>query len=151
MNLKTFSQQSRRILTKGVEKKLLYWGFDAKGNIQEEPQAVEGGYMLRGDAYDDPSVPQKWMALRQAIEKKGMETVIEEAGYTWFNRMIAIRILSKNQYDRAQLEYEGDSNTPTILARARRGSTDFLNDTEKTDCKKSSPITARKKKPSPSC
>lgn len=131
MNLKTFSQTSRRILIKGVEKKLLFWGFDAKGNVVEEPMALEGGYMLRGEVYDDPTVPTKWMALRQAIAKKGMDTVIEEAAYTWFNRIMAIRILSKNQYDRPQLEYEGDSQTPVILTRARRGQADFLVPVEK--------------------
>lgn len=131
MNLKTFSQLSRRILIKGVEKKLLYWGFDAKGGVQEEPQAVEGGYLLRGEGYDDPTVLHKWAALRIAIQKKGMETVTEEAAYTWFNRFMAIRILSKNQYDQAQLEYEGDSMTPTVLAKARRGQTNFLKPTEK--------------------
>lgn len=131
MNLKTFSQLSRRILIKGVEKKLLYWGFDAKGNVLEEPMAVEGGYLLRGEGYDDSTVLHKWAALRNAIHKKGMDTVTEEAAYTWFNRFMAIRILSKNQYDQAQLEHEANSMTPTILARARRGQTSFLKPTEK--------------------
>ncbi|MEX2596483.1 MAG: hypothetical protein WEC59_06080, partial [Salibacteraceae bacterium] len=131
MNLKTFSQLGRRILINGVEKKLLYWGFDAKGNVLEEPMAVEGGYLLRGEGYNDPTVLHKWEALRNAIQKKGMDSVTEEAAYTWFNRFMAIRILSKNQYDQAQLEYEGDSMTPTILAKARRGQTNFLKPTEK--------------------
>lgn len=131
MNLKTFSQLARRSLIKGVEKKLLFWGFDAKGNVLEEPLPVDGGYLMRGEPYDDPTVPAKWTALRDAVSKKGIETVIEEASYTWFNRIMAIRILAKNGYDRPQLEYEGDSKTPTILVRARRGQTDFLNSAEK--------------------
>lgn len=131
MNLKTFSQQSRRILIKGVAQKLLYWGFDAKGNVLEQPMSLEGGYLFRGEGYDDPSVPQKWSALREAVQKKGIDTVVEEAAYTWFNRMMAIRILSKNKYDQSQLEFEGDSNTPTILVKARRGQMDFLKHQEK--------------------
>jgi len=131
MNLKTFSQQSRRILIKGVAQKLLYWGFDAKGNVLEQPMPLEGGYLFRGEGYDDPTVPQKWSALREAVQKKGIETVVEEAAYTWFNRIMAIRILSKNKYDQSQLEFEGDSNTPTILVKARRGQVDFLNSQEK--------------------
>jgi len=126
MNLKTFSQQSRRILIRGIAQKLLYWGFDAKGNVTEEPTTLEGGYVLRGEAFDDSSIPGKWNGLRDAIQKKGIESVIEEAAYTWFNRIMAIRILSKNGYDRAQLEYEGDSKTPTLLTRARRGQSEFL-------------------------
>jgi hypothetical protein len=131
MNLKTFSQQSRRILIRGIEQKLLYWGFDAKGNVTEEPTALEGGYILRGEAFDDPAIPGKWKGLREAIQMKGIKSVIEEAAYTWFNRIMAIRILSKNGYDRAQLEYEGDSKTPTILTRARRGQSEFLAPGEK--------------------
>src|SRR5690606_30063810 len=104
MNLKTFSQLSRKILIKGVAQKLLYWGFDTNGNILEQPQPLEGGYLFRGEGYDDPGVPQKWSALQEAVQKKGIETVIEEAAYTWFNRMMAIRILSKNKYDQSQLE-----------------------------------------------
>jgi type II restriction/modification system DNA methylase subunit YeeA len=126
MNLKTFSQQSRRILIRGVAQKLLYWGFDAKGSVTEEPTTLEGGYVLRGEAFDDSSIPGKWNGLRDAIQKKGIESVTEEAAYTWFNRIMAIRILSKNGYDRAQLEYEGDSKTPTLLTRARRGQSEFL-------------------------
>jgi hypothetical protein len=131
MNLKTFSQQSRRILIRGIAQKLLYWGFDAKGNVTEEPTTLEGGYVLRGEAFDDSSIPGKWNGLRDAIQKKGIESVIEEAAYTWFNRIMAIRILSKNGYDRAQLEYEGDSKTPTLLTRARRGQSEFLAAKEK--------------------
>ncbi|WP_100629836.1 BREX-1 system adenine-specific DNA-methyltransferase PglX [Algoriphagus formosus] len=131
MNLKTFSQQARRILLQGVAQKLLFWGFDPKGNVLDEPQAVEGGYFLRGESYDDPTVPGKWKALKEAVSRKGIETVVEEAAYTWFNRIMAIRILAKNGYDRPQLEYEGESKTPTLLARARRGQLDFLSTAEK--------------------
>jgi hypothetical protein len=131
MNLKTFSQQSRRILIRGIAQKLLYWGFDAKGNVTEEPTTLEGGYVLRGEAFDDSSIPGKWNRLRDAIQQKGIESVTEEAAYTWFNRIMAIRILSKNGYDRAQLEYEGDSKTPTLLTRARRGQSEFLAAKEK--------------------
>lgn len=131
MNLKTFAQQSRTLLMEGVAQKLLYWGFDDKGNVLEELRKISGGYLLRGEPYDDPHVPKLWDALKQAIQKKGVEVVVEEAAYTWFNRMMAIRILSKNGYDEAQLKYvEGMEHTPVILQRARQGSYDFLTDDE---------------------
>jgi hypothetical protein len=56
MNTKTFAQQSRRLLIDGVAKKLLYWGFDTKGNILETPQKVSGGYSFRGEVFDDPKL-----------------------------------------------------------------------------------------------
>lgn len=133
MNTKTFAQQARSLLMEGVAKKLIYWGFDTKGEVLEEPTAVSGGYTFRGDAYDDANVPNLWRSLKNAIAKKGIEVVVEEAAYTWFNRMMAMRILAKNGYDLPQLEYaEGLSNTPIILQKARQGQYAFLNATEKT-------------------
>ncbi|MCB0544271.1 MAG: BREX-1 system adenine-specific DNA-methyltransferase PglX, partial [Saprospiraceae bacterium] len=132
MNTKTFAQQARKILIKGVKNKLLYWGFDAKGNALDEPTAVSGGYQFRGQVFDDPAVPTLWQSLRRAVRQKGLETVAEEAAYTWFNRIMAIRILAKNGYEPAQLEFmEGGSRTPLILQRAQRGTYPFLNSTEK--------------------
>lgn len=131
MNTKTFAQTARRILLKGVSDKLRYWGFDMKGNIMEEPMAVGGGVMFRGEAFDDPGLMQLWNSLSNAIRKKGIEQIIEETAYTWFNRIMAIRILSKNGYDTAQLEYaEGGQKLPLILQRARRGTYPFLSNSE---------------------
>ncbi len=130
--LKSFSQEARKILMQGVSQKLAYWGFDAKGVAVEEPTAVQGGYMFRGVAHNDDTVPAKWKALKAAVGRKGVKQVIEEATYTWFNRMIAIRILAQNGYDPAQLEFaDGADLLPVILQKARRGSYDFLTAAEK--------------------
>jgi Eco57I restriction-modification methylase len=137
MNTKTFAQQSRNLLMDGVAKKLLYWGFDNKGEVLESPQAISGGYSFRGEVFDDPNVPQLWQALKKAVQRKGIEVVVEEAAYTWFNRMMAIRIMAKNGYDQAQLEYaEGLDHTPIILQKARQGQHSFLNATEQQRLKK---------------
>ena len=137
MNTKTFAQRARTNLMDGVAKKLLYWGFSPKGEVLEQPEKVSGGYTFRGDAYDDVNVPRLWSSLKAAVVKKGIEVVIEEAAYTWFNRMIAIRILAKNGYDLPQLDYaEGLNNTPIILQKARQGQYAFLNETEKTRLQK---------------
>ena len=132
MNIKTFAQQSRSILLKGVSHKLFFWGFSPNGEYTEEPVAVPGGYLFRGEAYDDPSIPARWRSLKAAIKSKGFDGVVEEAAYTWFNRFMAIRILAKNGYDLPQLEYaDGQLNVPVILHRARRGTYPFLNNDEK--------------------
>jgi type II restriction/modification system DNA methylase subunit YeeA len=137
MNLKTFAQQSRTVLMEGVAKKLLYWGFDENGNVLEEPQKISGGYLLRGEPFDDPNVPALWSALKSAIDKKGIEVVVEEAAYTWFNRMIAVKILAQNGYDEAQLTYvEGMEHTPMLLQRARQGNCSFLEAKEQERLKK---------------
>jgi hypothetical protein len=130
--LKTFAQQSRRILMQGVKQKIRYWGFNEKGEVIDEPMQVGGGVILRGEPIDDSTVLPKWEALRKSIRRHGLEATVEEAAYTWFNRFMAIRILSKNGYDPAQLEYEGNgSRIPVILAKARRGITSYLTAGEK--------------------
>ncbi|MBW8334817.1 MAG: BREX-1 system adenine-specific DNA-methyltransferase PglX, partial [Prolixibacteraceae bacterium] len=66
-----------------------------------------------------------------AIQRHGVEAVVEEAAYTWFNRLMAMQILAKNNYDPTQLEYESaGSVTPVILARARRGMISYLDRAE---------------------
>lgn len=132
MNTKTFAQLARKILLKGVRDKLRFWGFDAKGQVQDEPQPVPGGYVFRDQAYDDPTVPPLWQSLRGAIQHKGMDAVVEEVAYTWFNRIMAIQILAKNSYEPAQLEFAKDAGRlPLILQRAQRGTYAFLNTAEK--------------------
>ncbi len=127
MNTKTFAQQARKILMQGVANKLRYWGFDTKGNVTDEPQLIDGGYIFRGEVYDDPGVVKLWQSLRAAVRRHGIDVVVEEAAYTWFNRMMAIQILSKNGYEPAQLSYaEGMAHTPVMLQRARQGQYSFL-------------------------
>jgi hypothetical protein len=137
MNTKTFAQLSRNLLMDGVAQKLLYWGFDEKGNVVEQPKNVPGGYLMRGQPFDDPNVPKLWEALKSAISRKGIEVVVEEAAYTWFNRMMAMKILAKNGYAESQLDYaQGMEHTPLLLQRARQGQYAFLEAKEQTRLQK---------------
>jgi type II restriction/modification system DNA methylase subunit YeeA len=131
MNTKTFAQQSRALLMEGVANKLLYWGFKPDGTTSEEPNSVAGGYTFRGKVFDDESVPKLWKSLHQAINKKGIDVVKEEAAYTWFNRIMALQIMAKNDFLEAQLAYvPGMANTPQILQKARQGQYSFLSGKE---------------------
>ena len=131
MNTKTFAQESRRNLLEAVSKKLHYWGFNEDGSSSEQPQPIAGGYSFRGQVYDDPAVPKLWNSLKDAVNTHGVDVVIEKAAYTWFNRITALRILSKNGYEQSELEYvEGMTLTPQILQKARQGKYAFLSKTE---------------------
>jgi hypothetical protein len=131
MNTKTFAQQSRALLMEGVANKLLFWGFKPDGTTSEEPNSVAGGYTFRGKVFDDETVPKLWKSLHQAINKKGIDVVKEEAAYTWFNRIMALQIMAKNDYLEVQLAYvSGMANTPQILQKARQGQFSFLNNKE---------------------
>lgn len=120
--LKRFAQQARVILIEGVRARLVYWGFDTKGNMAERPVNGDGGVFFRGEGIDDPTLYKKWTALEKAIKTHGVAHVVEEAAYTWFNRLMAIRILAKNGYIPPQLEFESDLlQVPMIVGNARRG------------------------------
>jgi hypothetical protein len=137
MNTKTFAQQSRALLIKGVANKLVYWGFNTKGEITEEPQIVPGGYSFRGNVFDDANVPHLWKSLKNAVKTKGIAVVVEEAAYTWFNRMMALKIMAKNQYDIETVDYvDGLAHTPQLLQQARQGQYNYLNAQEKTRLQK---------------
>jgi hypothetical protein len=130
--LKTFAKNARLILLKGVRQRLSYWGFDENGNVVEEVTPIEGGYMFRGEAYNDPTVYKKWTNLKSAIKRHTFEDIVEEAAYTWFNRLIAIKILEKNGYVDPVYEYVSDElQDPVILHKARKGDTVELRDDER--------------------
>ena len=127
VKLKTFAQQSRRILISGVEQRMLYWGFDEKSKIFEEPKSIAGGIIHRGVIIDDPHALQMWKALKNAVLKNGYKHIVEEAAYTWFNRILAIKILSQNGYEQLQVDYGDDGlEIPEILRKARAGHYSFL-------------------------
>lgn len=137
MNTKSFAQQSRRLLIDGVAKKLLYWGLDTKGKTVETPQKVSGGFSFRGEVFDDPNILHLWTSLQTAVQYKTIEVVIEEAAYTWFNRIMALRIMAKNGYEPALLvNAEGLEHTPILLQKARQGQYSFLNNKEQERLKK---------------
>lgn len=119
--IKTFAQQLRNQLREGVKQRLLYWGFNDQGEVVEQPETVEGGYMFRGHVYSDETVPNRWEQLKRTIDLHNVDYVVEEGAYTWFNRLMAIRILEKNDYIQPQLEYEEGTILPYLLQNARRG------------------------------
>lgn len=137
MTTKNFAQLSRTILMDGVAKKLLYWGFNTKGEVMATPEKISGGYTFRGDVGNDPNVPALWEALRKAVQQKGIEVVVEEAAYTWFNRLMALRIMAKNGYEPSLLQNaEGLEHTPLLLQKARQGQYAFLSAAEQERLKK---------------
>ncbi|MDX9712581.1 MAG: BREX-1 system adenine-specific DNA-methyltransferase PglX [Ignavibacteriaceae bacterium] len=130
--IKTFAKKARIILLKGVQQRIAYWGIDKKGHLTEDVTPVAGGYMFRGNVFNDTTVPQKWQNLKLALARHTVDDIVEEAAYTWFNRLIAIKILSKNGYIDPVYEYVSDElKDPVILQKARKGDTGKLRDDEK--------------------
>lgn len=121
-NIKSFAKKARLILLDGVSNRLKYWGFNDDGSCSLNVEPTEGGYTLRGQVFNDETVPTKWNNLKKRIkDKQSVQDVIEEAAYTWFNRLMAIKILENNEYIPKQLDYANGTRTPMIVQNAKRG------------------------------
>ena len=123
--IKNFAAQSRNILKAGVIQRIQILGFDVDGNLTKgEPTRIEiqGGATLFAGEIFDGSFYDRWMSLRHRIQEKGVKEVYEEAAYTWFNRLVAIRIMMKNGFIDPVLAYTNEqTRIPRIVAEARAG------------------------------
>ena len=120
--LKKFATEARNKLKAGIAAKIITLGFDRNGNVPEHmhPQLMQGGTLWNGQLQTEGFYYQ-WKTLYDRIQKKGIKEVYEEAAYTWFNRLVAIRILMKNQLIEPVLEYVDTARTPRIVDEARMG------------------------------
>src|SRR5690606_37894918 len=120
--IKSFAKEARLFLLDGVLQRLNYWGFSATGQNDQDLQSTQGGYIFRGQIYTDTSVPAKWTALKdRLVNEEAVKDTIEEAAYTWFNRLMAIKILEENGYLQPTLAYTEGMRTPLIVQHAKKG------------------------------
>ena len=40
---------------------------------------------------------QKWNSMQHAVQMRSIDEIVEEAAYTWFNRLVAIQIMVRNR------------------------------------------------------
>ncbi len=120
--IKRFATEARNILKAGIAAKITTLGFDKNGNVAEEnkPQLMQGG-SLWNEQLQTEGFYYQWMSLYDRIQQKGINEVYEEAAYTWFNRLCAIRILQKNKLCSPVLAYADAARTPVIVDEARQG------------------------------
>ena len=120
--IKRFATEARNILKAGIAAKITTLGFDKNGNVAEEnkPQLMQGG-SLWNELLQTEGFYYQWMSLYNRIQQKGISEVYEEAAYTWFNRLCAIRILQKNNLCSPVLTYADAARTPVIVDEARQG------------------------------
>lgn len=120
--LKKFAIEARNILKAGIAAKLTSLGFDSKGEVAENlrPQLLQGGTLWNGRTLPEGFYHQ-WMRLYEEVQAKGVNEVYEQAAYTWFNRLVAIRILQKNGLCEPVSTYADSAHTPQIVNQARQG------------------------------
>lgn len=121
--LKRFAVEARNKLKEGVAAKMVTLGFDRNGQVVSDslqPELMQGGSLWNGQLKTEAFYHQ-WMSLFNRIQQKGIKVVYEEAAYTWFNRLVAIRILQKNGLIEPVLDYVDQARTPRIVDEARMG------------------------------
>ena len=120
--LKRFATEARARLRAGVATKIRSLGFDAEGNAVPgmEPTPMVGGCTWNGQILPS-AFAEQWEALRRRLKAKGFKEVVEEGAYTWFNRLMAIRILSMNGIAEPVLRFVDEARTPKIVDDARQG------------------------------
>ena len=123
--IKKFATAARRLLLQGVRDKLLTLGFNEQGQVTlaQLPVLAYNDTNFNGRIIPGKSFYYQWTALQRAINEKGISNICEEAAYTWFNRLVAIRILQKQEKNliRNVLDFVDDSRTPAIVHDARHG------------------------------
>lgn len=120
--IKRFATEARNILKAGIAAKITTLGFDKNGNVAEanKPQLMQGD-SLWNEQLQTEGFYYQWTALYNRIKQIGIKDVYEEAAYTWFNRLCAIRILQKNNLCSPVLAYADAARTPVIVDEARQG------------------------------
>lgn len=123
--LKRFATEARINLMDGVRRKLHLLGFDKNGSfIGDEPELIQNATIVKirgnGEVYPE-SFYKQWTTLRDRISERGVYEVVEEGAYTWFNRLMAIRILTMNGLCEPILRLDGSVGLPLLLSAARMG------------------------------
>jgi hypothetical protein len=121
-NIKSFARKARILLMEGVTQRLKYWGFNENGSNSYKLEPTTGGYVFRGKVFTDVSVPGKWNKLKIRVkDRQSVQDIIEEAAYTWFNRLMALRVMEINGYMPYQIGYASETRTPMIVQNSKRG------------------------------
>lgn len=131
-SLKRFAVTARNLLMQGVRNRLTALGFNEDGSSTATVEAVQNAAIHNGILINDNRFAARWNALRDRIASHGVKEVVEEAAYTWFNRLMAIRILEYNSLAPALLDYDNpEIRIPRIVTDARAGKTPVLSDEDR--------------------
>src|SRR5574344_145573 len=126
--LKRFAGEARNILIDGVKQRLSALGIREDDTIAEKPELKDGGAVFMGDTQTVDFYYQ-FESLSNQLKKHSYCDVIEEVAYTWFNRLVAIRIMAKNGLIPPVLEYESKQDRiPVLVSDARQGRMPQMNE-----------------------
>lgn len=115
-NIKKYAPKARRDFIAAMTKQAARYGITAKGI---EALEQKGDLALIGDRPFPATVIRPRAALVKRVEQLGFDQAIEQAAYSWFNRLCAIRYMEIKgflEHGRRVLgAANGSSGTPQIL------------------------------------
>ena len=82
---------------------------------------MQGGCAFGAQTKDEAFL-RRWQSLQHQITLHGFRWVVEQVAYTWFNRLVAINILAKNNLAEPMLQFANPAlRVPYIVEQARAG------------------------------
>ncbi len=118
-NLKDFAPAARTMLLEAVKNRALKVGVTPS---RVEPLTVEGDFVSIGGIRYPRRIADLRTKLLAKISRDGFHPVMEEAAFTWFNRLIAIRYMEVRGYLKHGYRVLSDPTraiTPEILSHAQ--------------------------------
>ncbi len=94
--IKSFAIWARRNLISAVSERAKRIGVTE--NKIEDAVAVQGGFKLEGNDEIFKLSKSDRDKLKNEVNEKGFEQVMEEVAYTWFNRFMGLRYMEVNDY-----------------------------------------------------
>jgi len=115
-NIKKYAPKARNNFIAAVTKQAARYGVTAKGT---EPMEQRGDVALIGEQAFPKIIIQARKALERMVEQMGFAQAMEQAAYSWFNRLCAIRYMEVHDYldhgRRVLSSADGEPGTPQIL------------------------------------
>ena len=121
--LQKFAIEARRELIEKIKNKAFEYGIQEdqikKGEIESSDSIVVNGKALNKDQKEQRRKLIEKIETLNEQGSNGFDVVIEEVGYTWFNRLIALRFMEVNRYIKTRaLSSEEGSKIPDIVTEA---------------------------------
>lgn len=89
--IQKFAVWARDEMMKQVQLRAYQYGVEEGGQVDADADAVNGRLM-------NPEEKMQRRELIAKVKEKGFPQLMEEAAYTWFNRLIALRFMEVNNY-----------------------------------------------------
>ena len=99
-NIKSYAPKARLEFMDAVAKRLNTFGIsiNKKGGLQVTEAIIQGSVLQIGDNNFDSKLAPARQRLVQKSEQLGYAQLVEQAAYTWFNRLCAIRYMEIHGY-----------------------------------------------------